>query len=220
MWRPQPNVAWEVLRIGLPAALEELLVIGAFATLTPIVAGLGTIALAAHRVVINVLSLSFLPGIGFGLAATALVGQAVGARRPDDAMTITRIALRWATIWMGALGLVFLLLAPQLMRIFTNDQQMIDIGAAAIWVVALAQPFWAATFVYAGALRGTGNTRTPLLITGVVMWSVVGLGVLALLLVQASLAAIWFGFLLLCPIETGCFWWCWRRWRMRQSSQH
>jgi Na+-driven multidrug efflux pump len=60
-----------VLGIGLPAALEELLVIGAFATLTPIVAGLGTVALAAHRVVINVLSLSFLPGIGFGLAATA-----------------------------------------------------------------------------------------------------------------------------------------------------
>jgi len=220
MWRPRPGVAWEVLRIGLPAALEELLVIGAFATLTPIVAGLGTVALAAHRVVINVLSLSFLPGIGFGLAATALVGQAVGARRPDDAMTITRIALRWATIWMGALGLVFLLLAPQLMRIFTNDQQMIDIGAAAIWVVALAQPFWAATFVYAGALRGTGNTRTPLLITGVVMWSVVGLGVLALLLVQASLAAIWFGFLLLCPIETASFWWFWRRWRMRQRSEN
>jgi MATE family multidrug resistance protein len=190
MWRPQPGVAWEVLRIGLPAALEELLVIGAFATLTPIVAGLGTTALvAAHRVVINVLSLSFLPGIGFGLAATALVGQAIGARRPDDAMAIARIALRWATIWMSALGLVFLLLAPQLMRIFTTDQQMIDSGAAAIWVVALAQPFWAATFVYAGVLRGTGNTCTPLLITGVVMWSVVGLGVLALL-VQASLAAI------------------------------
>src|SRR5262245_379436 len=199
MWRPRPGVAWAVLRIGLPAALEELLVIGAFATLTPIVAGLGTIALAAHRVVINVLSLSFLPGIGFGLAATALVGQAVGARRPDDAMMITRIALRWAMIWMGALGLVFLLLAPRLMRIFTADRQMIDIGAAAIWVVALAQPFWAATFVYAGALRGTGNTRTPLLITGIMMWSVVALGVLALLLVQASLAAIWFGFLLICP---------------------
>ena len=135
-------------------------------------------------------------------------------------MTITRIALRWATIWMSALGLVFLLLAPQLMRIFTNDQQMIDIGAAAIWVVALAQPFWAATFVYAGALRGTGNTRTPLLITGVVMWSVVGLGVLALLLVQASLAAIWFGFLLLCPIETASFWWFWRRWRIRQRTEN
>src|SRR5262249_57085208 len=117
----------------------------------------------------------------------------------DDAMMITRIALRWAMIWMGALGLVFLLLAPRLMRIFTNDQQMIDIGAAAIWVVALAQPFWAATFVYAGALRGTGNTRTPLLITGVAVWAVVGVGFLALQLGQARLAAIWLGFLLVCP---------------------
>jgi putative MATE family efflux protein len=218
-WQPRPGVAWEVLRIGLPAALEELLVISAFATLTPVVAGLGTVALAAHRVVINILSLSFLPGIGFGLAATALVGQAVGAHRPDDAATITRIALRWAAIWMGALGLGFLLLAPQLMRIFTNDQQMIDIGAAAIQVVALAQPFWAATFVYAGALRGTGNTRTPLLITGVAVWTVVGLGYLALQLGQASLAAIWLGFLLVCPIETGCFWWFWRRWRIVQRTE-
>jgi putative MATE family efflux protein len=212
-WRPQVRVAQQVLRIGLPAALEELLVIGAFATMTPVVAGLGTVSLAAHRVVINILSLSFLPGIGFGLAATALVGQAVGAHRPEEAHTITRIALRWAAIWMGALGLGFLLVAPQLMRIFTNDQQMIDIGAAAIRVVALAQPFWAATFVYAGALRGTGNTRVPLLITGVAVWSVVGLGLLALLFVQASLASIWLGFLLVCPLETGCFWWFWRRWR-------
>jgi Na+-driven multidrug efflux pump len=105
------------------------------------------------------------------------------------------------------------------MRIFTDDQQMIDIGAAAIQVVALAQPFWAATFVYAGALRGTGNTRTPLVITGVIMWSVVGLGLLALL-VRPELAAIWFGFLLLCPVETGLFWWFWRRWRRRQRTEN
>jgi Na+-driven multidrug efflux pump len=166
------------------------------------------------------LSLSFLPGIGFGLAATALVGQAVGAHRPDEAHAITRIALRWAAIWMGALGLAFLVLAPQLMRIFTDEKQMIDIGAAAIRVVALAQPFWAASFVYAGALRGAGNTRAPLAITGVAMWSVVGLGLLALLLVQASLASIWFGFLLIWPIESGSFWWFWRHWRRQQDAEN
>jgi MATE family multidrug resistance protein len=212
-WRPQIAVARQVLRIGLPAALEEVLVISAFATLTPIVASLGTVSLAAQRVVINILSVSFLPGIGFGLAATALVGQSVGARRPDDAQAITRIALRWAVIWMGGLGVGFLLFAPQLMRVFTNDQRMIAIGADAIRVVALAQPLWAATFVYAGALRGTGNTRVPLLITGVAVWSVVGLGYLSLALVQRSLAAIWLTFLIVGPIETTCFWWVWRRWR-------
>ena len=103
--------------------------------------------------------------------------------------------------------------APQLMRVFTSDQRMIDIGADAIRVVALAQPLWAATFVYAGALRGTGNTRVPLLITGIALWSVVGLGYISLALVQRSLAAIWLTFLIVGPIETACFWWVWRRWR-------
>jgi multidrug resistance protein, MATE family len=217
-WWPRAGVARQVLRVGLPAAMEEVLIIGAFATLTPIVASLGTEALAAHRVVINALSLSFLPGIGFGLAATALVGQAVGAHRSDEAYAITQIALRWAIIWMGALGLGFLLFAPQLMRVFTDDQQMIEIGSAAIRVVAVAQPLWAATFVYAGALRGTGNTRTPLLIAGVAVWAVVGLGYLALVLVQRSLAALWAPFLLVGPIETACFWWIWRRWHRRNAS--
>src|SRR5207253_9561042 len=119
-------------------------------TLTPVVATLGTAALAAHRVVINVLSLSFLPGIGFGLAATALVGQSVGARQPLEARALARIALRWALIWMGARGVIFLLCAELLMRLFTSDPQMMASGAAAVRVTALAQPLWAASFVLAG----------------------------------------------------------------------
>lgn len=212
-WRPQFHVAREVMRIGLPAALEEVLVIMAFATLTPIVAGLGTVALAAHRVVINVLSLSFLPGIGFGLAATALVGQSIGARNPQEARAITAIALRWAVIWMGVLGAIFIFFAPQIMRLFTDDAQMIAMGAAGIRVVALAQPMWAGTFVFAGALRGTGNTRLPLAITGAAMWAVVGLAFLAVTLVQQSLVAIWAAFLLVGPLEVVAFWLAWRWWR-------
>ncbi|HEX5689140.1 MAG TPA: MATE family efflux transporter [Roseiflexaceae bacterium] len=212
-WWPRFWSAREVLRIGLPAALEEVLIIGAFAMLTPVVAGLGTVALAAHRVVINALSLSFLPGIGFGLAATALVGQSIGAHRADEAQAITRIAVRWAVIWMGALGVIFLLFATQIMRIFTDDAQMIAIGSAAMRVVALTQPLWAASFVYAGALRGTGNTRTPLLITGVAIWTAVGLGTLGMWLIQPSLAVLWGAFLIAGPAEAFWFWWAWRKWR-------
>ncbi len=211
-WRPQLRVAHDVLRVGLPAAIEEIVIITAFAVLTPIVAGLGTAALAAHRVVINVLSLSFLPGIGFGLAATALVGQSIGAQRPDEAQAITTIALRWAVLWMGILGGVFLLFAPQLMRLFTDDPAMIASGAAGIRTVALAQPIWAGTFVFAGALRGTGNTRTPLLITSIATWSVVGLGYVAVRFLHPSLAAIWGAFLLVGPLEVIAFWWAWRQW--------
>lgn len=175
-WYPDLHVARGVLRIGLPAALEEVVIITAFATMTPIIATLGTVALAAHRVVINVLSLSFLPGLGFGLAATALVGQSIGARRPDEARTIAAIAIRWAVTWMGCLGLIFFLFAAYLMRMFTDDPVMISIGARSIAIMAVAQPLWAGSMVWAGALRGTGNTRLPLLITSLATWAVVGIG--------------------------------------------
>lgn len=215
-WWPHIDTGWRIFRIGIPAALEEVLIITAFATLTPIVAGLGTLSLAAHRVVINILSLSFLPGIGFGLAATALVGQSVGARQPDEARAVTVIALRWAVIWMGSLGLAFLLFPTPLMRLFTSDPQMIAIGVAAIRVTALTQVFWAASFVYAGAMRGTGDTRTPLLITGLFVWTAVAIGYLGITLVQNSLATLWAAFLVTGPIETLCFWWLWRRWGLRE----
>jgi putative MATE family efflux protein len=209
-WRPQGGVARRVLGIGLPAALEEVIIISAFAALTPIVAALGTVSLAAHRVVLNVLSLSFLPGIGFGLAATALVGQCVGAGNLAEARAVTRIAARWCVVWMGGLALLFLLFAPQLMRLFTADPQMIAAGALSIQLVALTQPLWAGTFVFGGALRGAGDTRTPLVISGVLMWAVVAFGVLAVRLWPA-LAAVWATFLLAAPVEVACLWWAWRR---------
>ncbi|WP_255604257.1 MATE family efflux transporter [Oscillochloris sp. ZM17-4] len=210
-WRPSLGVFRGILKVGVPAALEEVLVIGAFATLTPIVATLGTVSLAAQRVVINILSLSFLPGLGFGLAATALVGQAIGARRPDEARAVISISLRWAIMWMGGLGLLFFIFAESLVRIFSADPAMIATGAAAIRVVAFTQPFWAATFVYAGALRGTGDTRTPLVITAAAIWSAVGLGVILMNTSFHSLAGIWAAFLVVGPFETLVYWRAWRR---------
>ena len=222
-WRPQWPVAWDVLKIGLPAALEEVLVITAFAVLTPVVAGLGTVSLAAHRVVINVLSLSFLPGFGFGLAATSLVGQAIGARRPLEARAITLISLRWAVIWMSALGVIFLFFAPSLVQLFTeghsaDDASLVAVGAAAIRTVAFTQPFWAGTFVLAGALRGTGNTRLPLLITGVAVWAIVALSYLGLHVLQPSLSIVWGSFLIVGPIEVLCFWLAWRAWYRNNTA--
>ena len=210
-WWPQLSAFRNVLRIGFPAALEEVLVIGAFATLTPVVASLGTVSLAAHRVAINVLSLSFLPGIGFGLAATALVGNAVGAARPAEARAVTLIAMRWAIAWMGGLGLIFLFGAPLLVRLFSADPLLIDEGANAVRIVALTQPFWAITFVLGGALRGTGDTRTPLWITGVAVWLAVVIAYAAVNLLTPHLWAVWGAFLVIGPIETIFFWRAWQR---------
>ncbi|NJN19455.1 MAG: MATE family efflux transporter [Oscillochloris sp.] len=216
-WRPYLPDLRSILRIGMPAALEEVLVITAFAFLTPLVATLGTIPLAAHRVALNVLSLAFLPGIGLGLAATALVGQAVGAQRPDEARAVTAIALRWGLIWLGGLMVIFIVSAPWLARIFGDDPELVAVSAATIQVIALAQPFWAITFVYGGALRGTGDTRTPLVITGTINWMAVGV---AFLLVPfwPSLPVIWSAFLISGPIEAYLFYRAWRNVQWRKPA--
>jgi len=209
-WVPGLAAIGAVLAIGLPSAVEEMLVITAFAALTPIVATLGTESLAAQRVVINILSLSFLPGIGFGLAATALVGQAVGARRPDEARAAVNIALRWAVAWMGSLGVLFLIFARPLTALFGDDPALVDAGSAAIVAVVLTQPLWAVTFVYSGALRGSGDTRTPLLITSAIMWLAVIIAFFTVRLIP-QLWAVWAAFLVVGPFEAWLYWRAWRR---------
>jgi multidrug resistance protein, MATE family len=216
-WRPRWPIAYNVLRIGGPAAIEEVLVIGAFVALTPIVAVLGTASLAAHRVVINALSLSFLPGIGFGLAATSLVGQSVGARDPRTAGRIAVIAVGWAIVWMGGFALLFFGWGRGMMELFSDDPALVEAGAQALWVVAATQPFWAITFVLAGALRGTGNTTFPLLVTGGFIWAAVGIAAL-LTQVWPALWAVWMAFVFVGPIESVLYWWGFRRWQRRQES--
>jgi putative MATE family efflux protein len=210
-WLPDIGVARSVLRIGVPAALEQILVSSAFFVLTIIVAHLGTEVLAAQRISMNALSLSFLPGIGFGIATTALVGQSVGARRIREGGAVARVATTWAVIWMGAMGLAVLLFAEPIMRLFSADPAVIAVGAAGLRVVALAQPFWAIMFVQSGGLRGTGNTRFPLLVTGGGIWLSVVVSYVLLQVFGGGLVAIWAGFLAVAPFMAALHWWRFRR---------
>jgi putative MATE family efflux protein len=209
-WKPHAGVARQVLGIGVPAALEQILVAGAFFVLTIVVGRLGTDMLAANRIAINALSLAFLPGFGFAIAATALVGQSVGARRIDDGAAATRIAMEWALIWMTGFAVVLFFFAPQIMRLFTDDASVIDAGALALRVQAFSMPALAILFVQAGGLRGAGNTRAPLVIFGGGLWVIVLIAALLVNVMSGSLALVWSVFVALTPVLA---WLMWRRFR-------
>jgi putative MATE family efflux protein len=205
-WLPDLQVAKQVLRIGVPAALEQILVSSAFLAMSIVVAHLGTEVQAAHRVAFNALSLSFLPGIGFGIAATALVGQSVGARRIAEGGAAARVATTWAVIWMSAIGAILFIFAPQVLGLFTGDQAVVDAGAGGLRVVALLQPFWAVLFVQSGALRGSGNTSFPLKVSGSGIWASVGLSWLLVTLFGGGLVAVWAAFVLVAPVTATLMW--------------
>ena len=210
-WLPDLKVARQVLGIGIPAALEQVLVSSAFLALALVVARLGTEVLAAHRIAFNALSLSFLPGIGFGIAATALVGQSIGAQRIAEGGAAARVATWWAVIWMTAIAALLVIFAPQVFHLFTTDAAVIAAGVPGLRMLALTQPFWAVLFVQSGALRGTGNTRFPLLITGIGIWLSVGLAFALIETIGGGLLAVWAAFLVFAPLMAFLMWRRFRR---------
>lgn len=205
-WWPTPPIAKQILGLGVPAALEQLLTSAGFMMLTVLVAQFGTATVAAHRLTFTALSFAFLPGVGFGLAATALVGQSIGARRADEAVAAARIATFWALGWMSTFGLLLLLFANQVLRLFTDDPAVLSAGVGGLRVLALVQPFWAVILVQSGALRGAGNTRFPLFVSGAGIWASVLLAALLLNLVGGNLIAVWAAFLAIAPITSTLMW--------------
>jgi multidrug resistance protein, MATE family len=204
-WRPDLRQARRLLKIGVPAATEQVLNSVAFLFFSITVAQLGTLGLAAHRVALNALSISFLPGIGFALAATSLVGQSIGAQRPAEARAVAAIATRWAAVWMGTIGVVFLFSAETIIALFTPDPDVVRMGGAALRAIAFTQPFWAVNFVQSGALRGTGDTQYPMIVGVAGIWTAVALGALVLFTVGGGLTVSWGAFLLTSPITAYLF---------------
>lgn len=153
---------------------------------------LGTPAYAAHQVISQLESLSFLPCVGFSAASAALVGQSLGMRDPQRAMRSGWAATRQAIIWTTAAGALLALFPRQLIGIFTNDQTVIAAGVGALIVIGFAQPAQAVNFTMGGALRGSGDTRFTLSTT-VVNWFVVRLplAVLFAFPLGLGLAGIW-----------------------------
>jgi putative MATE family efflux protein len=218
-WRPDVGVARQVLTIGVPAALEQILLASSLFFLTVVVGQLGTDTLAANRIVVSMLSLAFLPGIGFAIAATTLVGQSVGAQRIEVGAAAARIATRWAMIWMGTMGLVSVFFAPQVMGLFTGDPAVIDAGALGMRVLAISQPVWAITFVQAGGLRGLGNTRAPMIVFGGGLWVCAVAAAVAVSVFGGGLATIWAAYAVIAPAIA---WLMWRRFRatVEKFSDH
>ena len=172
-WAPDGQVMRGILNIGIPSGLEQMLSSGGFLLVTGVVAQLGTDALAAFRVVMQALGFSFMPGVGFGVAATTLTGIHLGARRPDMASAATWTATRWAVVWMAMIGAILFVFGEPIMLLFAPGQpEVVHIGADAMRIAVFAQPFFGLINGLSGGLRGAGDTRFPMLFAILGIWLV------------------------------------------------
>ena len=115
-------------------------------------------------------SIAFMPGLGYSMAATALVGQSLGAKRADVASRYAWMSTGQACLIMTVMGIVFYVLAYPFAHWFTRDPVVIGVAADYLRINAYSEPFLALAMVLSGAFQGAGDTRTPTWITFVTMW--------------------------------------------------
>ena len=129
------------------------------------VASLGTVAYATHQIGMNIQAMSFMNGQAFAVSATALVGQSLGKKRPDMAQAYARRTRQLGMAISILLGLTFFFFGEFIVSLYSNESEVIAMGARILQLVALIQPFQSSQFILAGALRGAGDTRATAIIS-------------------------------------------------------
>lgn len=161
-------LSWNRIRriwhVAYPAMTERVVNSTSYAFFMSMVASLGTTLLAGHQIALNIESLAFMPAFGMGVAVTTVLGQAVGSGRYRIGEITVKRAILFTVSFMLLLGVVFVLFAPQGVKVFRATPEVLRITSVALRVAALEFPFFAFTFILMGALRGAGDTRSPMYI--------------------------------------------------------
>ncbi len=152
-----------LLRIGFPAAVQILMEIGAFGAAAMLAGRLSPAALAAHQLALNCAALSYMVPLGMSSAAAVAVGQSIGRRQPGLARREGFLAIGLSCVFMACSALLFWLFPLPILRVYTDDWSVLDIGRRLLGIAAVFQLFDGVQTVATGALRGLGNTRAAML---------------------------------------------------------
>lgn len=162
----------EIWRLGLPIGIRQTLGAGSFAVFTALLAHVGAVDLAAHVLAMRIVSVSFLPGHAVSEAAAVLVGQAVGARRPDLARLAWRQATKLAVGIMAACALVFLATPRLLVLPFGVEAEVAELVAVLLAIGGLFQVADAIAMVSLGAINGAGDARFGMVACVAAAWGI------------------------------------------------
>jgi putative MATE family efflux protein len=159
-----------LLRLSANGTVQTLIGTASWIGLIRILSTFGSGALAGYTIGIRVIIFALLPSWGLSNAGATMVGQALGARKPDRAERAVWIAGFYNMCFLGGVGLLFVLLAPQIVHVFTTDPSVVPNAVDALRIIALGFLFYAYGMVLAAAFNGAGDTMTPTVLNLVVFW--------------------------------------------------
>ena len=161
---------WRLISLGFPAAAQYGLEVGVFAVATMLVGKLGAIQLASHQIALNTASLTYMVPLGISAAAAVRVGQALGRRDPHGASRAGWTAMALGAGFMALMAVTFWVVPHWICRVYTPAPEVIQAASKLLFVAAFFQLFDGLQTVATGALRGAGDTRTPMVCHLVFYW--------------------------------------------------
>lgn len=168
---PDFTLIWRLLKLGLPAAVEQSTRALGLMLMTILVAGFGTITLAAYGIGTRMLSFVIIPALGLSQASSALIGQNIGAQRIDRAERTAWLSAAIGFVLLSLVGVVTFVFARPIVTLFVPDAPaVIETGSLFVRITALAYGVVGAQIVLTGAFRGSGNTLVAMAIALVSQW--------------------------------------------------
>ena len=171
-FKPDRRSISEIYRLGAPTAMESIFWQFCTILLTKMILNFGEVALAAHQLGIQAEAISYMPAMGFSIAATAFVGQSLGAKEPAMAKLYLREIVKGSVV-LTSMSVVILFFFPyQVMGLLTNQEEVIRLGAVYLMLMASVQIPQNLAGVLYGAMRGAGFTKAPMIVAGTGLWLV------------------------------------------------
>ncbi len=169
-WRFEPKTAMSLLRLSGTGMFQILIGTTSWVGLVRVVSLFGSQVVAGYTIGIRIIIFAILPSWGMANAGATMVGQALGAKKPDRAEQAVWLACRYNLAFLGGIGVVFVVFAPLLVGLFTGDPEVAGYAVACLRIVGLGFPLYAFGMVLSSAFNGAGDTWTPTRLNLICFW--------------------------------------------------
>jgi MATE family multidrug resistance protein len=209
----------KLMLLGIPAAGQILLELGVFATSTLLAGRLAPESLAAHHVLLNIAGTTFMIPLGLSSAAAVSVGHAIGAGKFEEAKRSGWLAVALGGGFMLCAALVLLAIPERLIGIFTSNADVLAVAIPLLLVAAIFQLFDGIQVVATGVLRGSGDTRTPMVVNLMGHW-LLGLpvGYVLCFVLGYGVTGLWIGLSIGLIVVGSVLLFVWARLRLQSAS--
>jgi MATE family multidrug resistance protein len=226
--KPDLPLLARIVRFGTPSGLQLLMDIGAFALFIMLTGRMGEVSLAASNIAFSINNLAFAPLLGFGMAASTVVGHHQGARNPEAAMRAGYTGLKMGLLYMCVIGATFVLFPHGYFELFRpknaafTADELLKLGRTMLLLMTAWGLLDTVTIILSGALKGAGDTRFVMVYMILGGWLALVPGTLLLLHFGYGIIALWIWLAVyVCLLAIG-FWWRWQKgaWKTIRVIEH